>query len=431
MSEATDQRIIVLGSKGHAGVTSYDWGELPVGLSIADFNVVILNFAALEEPESLVSLNLENLPKREQIARLLFSPNSEVVVLGSPDLQLRDTVGREFSPTWWLPFHLDVTREYGSEIKISDPSFSYYFPHVSRWTAFVRERLQLNMDPAMYALTVTQEGRSTNYNFKPLATTRFNEAVAFSIQMEIVDKNRNLMKYSGPVFWLPRADLVTAYDAAELILKARYKVMVATEAPAWAELFTLPRQDEVRRQIDDLNAQILELDELLHSAHERLKRESRFGALLFERGDILEELVRDAFRELGATVEERPKDREDGRFITPSGDRGIIEVKGRTGPAKLSDIRQLNHWVGDAIADEDWEGKGVLVVNAFAEKAIDERADAFPANSVRAAERFEQCLMTTTQLFAAIRSQQQGSFDADAFWATIFATSGVCKLPDL
>jgi hypothetical protein len=431
MPELLERRILVLGSGPHPGVTSYNWSEVPVGLSVADYDVLILNLSVFEESGTEPLVDTQCLPKREQIARLLFSPHAEMIVLGSPDLVLQNSRGGEFRVDWWLPFYLEVTQEFGNTIKVIDPKFSFYFAQVSKWSAFVRTKFQPSIDPGEYARSAVQEARNIKSEFSSLAETRFNEAVAFSISMDAWSNNGTFLEQAGPIFWLPRADRITAYEAAELILKVRYHILVESEAPEWADAFTLPREDEVRTEITHISEQISKLEDSLADAHVRLKQESRFRALLFERGDALEPLVHDAFRELGATVDECPKDREDGRLVDPSGRRAIIEIKGRTGAAKLADVRQLHHWVGDAIADEDWDGKGILVVNAFADDPISERGEPFPTNSLRAAIRFDQCLITTTQLYTAIRAKQRGEFDVTEFWKTVFETTGVCDVPNV
>jgi hypothetical protein len=60
-----------------------------------------------------------------------------------------------------------------------------------------------------------------------------------------------------------------------------------------------------------------------------------------------------------------------------------------------------------------------------------QRENPFPPNCIQTAERFEQCLLTTTQLFRALVAHQRGELNLEEFWETIFATTGVCQLPEL
>lgn len=55
--------------------------------------------------------------------------------------------------------------------------------------------------------------------------------------------------------------------------------------------------------------------------------------------------------------------RDDGRLTDPTGRNGILEIKGRAGALCVSDVRELHDWVSDAIANEGWQGKGLLIAN--------------------------------------------------------------------
>ena len=155
--------------------------------------------------------------------------------------------------------------------------------------------------------------------------------------------------------------------------------------------------------------------------------------MLYETGeDVLEPVVRDALRELKAEVEDpEVKGREDGRAVDLAGRNWMLEIKGPEGSLKLRDVRQLDHWVRDAIAREEWEGKGLLIVNAYHKTPLDQRGDPFPDNCVRTARSFGLCLITTSQLFRALVVHQREELDVNEFWDTLFNTNGACLLPDV
>lgn len=422
------RRVIVIGSTPYPGAESYAWNSLPKGLSVADYDVVILDFQVLEGG-ALPIVNTSNFPMREQFARLLFSEGGEVLVIGTPRLPLKDISGGVYPNDWWLPFALDVTHESGTEVMEVDSSVAYLFEHVSRWKAFVRAHVSPLMAPADYGRHVSLDATDVKYEIIPLAKTRFRESVAFEIRMTLVSATGE-KRQSGPVIWVPAVDKLQSTEVVDLVLKTRYNLYVETPPPEWSSAHHLPRAEEVRRELEALDEKLRLLDEKRLDAQSRFKQESRFIALLYERSAALEILVRDAFRQLGAEVEERPSDREDGRLVDPFGRKAIFEIKGRSGPVKLSDIRQLQNWTSDAIADEGWEGKGILVVNAFADEPVENRGDPFPANSLKAAQRFDQSLLTSVQLFAALVSQQMGQFDPRPFWDAVFNAVGVVTIPE-
>ncbi len=77
-----NKRILVLGSAPHArSVTTYTWDNLPQYLNVADYDVVILNLIPLLNEELARGLKLETLPSWEQFVRLLFSDDSEIIVI--------------------------------------------------------------------------------------------------------------------------------------------------------------------------------------------------------------------------------------------------------------------------------------------------------------------------------------------------------------
>jgi hypothetical protein len=152
--------------------------------------------------------------------------------------------------------------------------------------------------------------------------------------------------------------------------------------------------------------------------------------VLYERGEgALEPVVRDLLRELGAEVRDPTvRGQNDGTFSVPNAGNGVLEIKRRTGPIRLGDVRQLQQWVTDLIAEADWEGRGILVANAHCDLAPDARPDPFPDNCIRFAERMGLCLVTTTDLFGVLRQHQHGQLDLEEFWSKVMSTSGVAKL---
>src|SRR4051794_1598771 len=82
---ARTKRYLVLGSEGHGRtVKSYRWDKLPADLNVADYDVVVLNYAAFENEDLAKGFPIDRLPSVESMTRLLFSPNAEIVAIGDP-----------------------------------------------------------------------------------------------------------------------------------------------------------------------------------------------------------------------------------------------------------------------------------------------------------------------------------------------------------
>jgi hypothetical protein len=83
----------------------------------------------------------------------------------------------------------------------------------------------------------------------------------------------------------------------------------------------------------------------------------------------------------------------------------------------------------DALAEEGWRGKGIVVANVRLKDPPDKRADLVGSNALTFARNIGVCIVTTSQLFEALRQEQSGTLDRDAFWQELFDTDGLVSLP--
>ena len=81
------------------------------------------------------------------------------------------------------------------------------------------------------------------------------------------------------------------------------------------------------------------------------------------------------------------------------------------------------------MVEEEWESKGILVVNAYCDDDLDDRDLAFPDSVAAAASRARLALMTTTDLYDAVVALQKGTFEQERFWRVINNSDGICDFP--
>jgi hypothetical protein len=423
------RRILVLGSAPHAGVDCFKWDDIPPNISLADYETIIINLVRDEETSGSVSGG-RPLPSARQFARQLFSQDSEIFVIGNPTTNLASRSGQYAYGTWWVPLAPEIHLESGSVFEVVDSKFDYYFRHVSEWSFFWSEPFQANLDPAEYARIVQPKATGLVPVIDPIAETRFGGLLAFRIFFVLTRDGGGEAIESGSIYWFPAANKLTSLENVNLVLREEYGILAESPIPEWALNYSLPKEELVSEEIVTLEAERTRIEAGLESAQRRLELESRFRALLYERGEVLERVVRDALATLGAEVEVRPRDREDGRIRVPLQPVGIIEIKSHKSAVSIRDIRQVQHWVSDAIADENLECKGILIANAFVDTPLYERTRACEENAARVASRFEVAILTTSQLFFAIRQQQRGELDVEEFWSIVMGSNGLCGIPD-
>lgn len=446
MREERPARTLVIGTRPSTrAVTSFGWEDLPAGLNVADYDKVIFDLAPIAADRGVAErVTQENLPTFDQVMRLLSSPGGELVVVGgTPGTPLWGEWHRGGSSHYPLELLFPFlprfeTNESGQSIAGVRAEFAWYFEWVARWSwwaesdGFVGGRQH---QVAAYVREAGAEAEALQPLVEPLAETRFGKCVAFRLSYAALSGGYGgggRVYTFGPVVWLPLATGLSPKETVELILARMLGVGGIMQAPEWAERYALPEEEAAAERLDSLRSEAREVAKKIGLAEESLDYERRFKKLLYEQGDELEVAVWDALEMLGATVR-RPApgvNEEDGRFEVSPGRVAMLEIKGRGGSGKLQDVRQLHDWMENAYHEEVWEGKGVLVANAYLSEDPGSRRAPFPDNCVRAAARYGICLITSKRLFDQVEAAQKGEADLERFWASVFETSGEWSPPE-
>jgi len=444
------KRILILGSGPHSqNVFAFTWDKLPDDLNVANYDVVILNLIPLFNRKYLQHVDIAKLPSFQQFVRLLFSKDTELLAIGigHPGFRLSEKPFR--SLLWWFPLAPLFEMGQGATTEMKDPNFQFYFKYIKKWHSLIfhKQIHQNNSDETLMAVRkiVHPDTNEIARKIQPIAESRDGAYIAFEIRyaaLQVFDRGRygpgqkipqdKNLRESGPIIWLPPTTEISVYDSINLILKERYGIIIDQSPPSWVNNYRLPRQVQLFFEITTYQQQIEAVKREMHAAIERLKRETYYTQLLYGQGtDILEPVVRDTFRVLGALVEDPTCNNEDGRMCDPSGRHFVIEIKGRTKTAKYDDVRQLNQWVDDIIHKEGKQTKGILVMNAYCNMPPSDRKTAFEDNCVKFAEQRDFCLLTSTQLFNALLLFQEEKLDITQFWDCLYHAKGMCSLPEL
>jgi hypothetical protein len=108
----------------------------------------------------------------------------------------------------------------------------------------------------------------------------------------------------------------------------------------------------------------------------------------------------------------------------------VLEIKGRNGAIKQDDVREVVQWAVDAKMRDGQDYKPLILGNAYCDKPLSERGDVLAPNGANYARNGGVAVVTTSQVFEALRQKQAGTFDEQRFWTTIFETSGAVGLDE-
>jgi hypothetical protein len=422
---------------------------------VADYDVVVLNWAAFEDKELAEGFPPDLLPSTEAMTRLIFSPNAEVISIGNPSTlvgSLHQESRRLIDPRvrcdYWLPFSIGVEDDVGTQYRVDAEEWAAYFEHVSgwRWIATGEAFTRPYLTGSDYLRPVSNKATDVVSVFQPIATTRYLKLIALRVPIAAISYTRavptvfgsepdphsgEIVLEASPVFWLPAPDRVSVAEAVDTILRERYGIAQESRIPEWALAYSLPAEAPMAAEIAELEDSRRALEQRISDARGRAVEAARPRLLLYEKGkDALEPIVRETLQTLGSRVEDPEEDgAEDGKLFREEGS-AVLEIKGRNGPIKQDDIRQVVPWASDAKLKDGVDYKPLIIGNPNCEKRPEERGDALAPNAATYASNGGVAVLTTAQLFEALRQKQAGLFDERRFWTTVFATSGLAELDE-
>lgn len=451
------KRFLILGSVGHGRlVDSYAWNELPRDLNVADYDVVILNFASFEEDPALAEgIQTDLLPSQGDFARLLLVPGGEVIVVGRPDCEIGPKPDQDEGPfvsrtrvDYWLPCWLGIEQKSGESIDLTDAAWQEYFEDVPAWSWFFTGVETKFPDPTNYLRPVAPNANWIGCATRPIAQTRFKKSIAMTLRFS-AERTYRYNPPSGPgsldgllegsetisegslLHWLPSPAKVTGAEAIDKLLRTRYGLEAEARVPEWVQNHGLPAEKPIRDEIVSLEQESFELAERLAETRRQAEAAADPRKLLYEQGTPLEIVVFSALREVGAKVfEPHTKGIEDGLMECSAG-KAILEIKGRGGPIKLDDVRQITQWASDARLRDGAERKPLIVGNPFRNTPVEQRQEVLAPNAKQAAINGKIAVLTTAQLFEALVRAQEDELDTDEFWRTVLGSDGPVVWPPL
>lgn len=386
----------------------HDEAEWKEPVNIKDYDIVILNLnniiekaGELATPDSSIPQSIE-FPPIEDVVKLLRAGNELYILL--PETRkinlLRvedgDSSEEELDLLSWLPFNIQTSEESGVSVdQDSVPGrWKWYFNEDFDWPMYL-SRVSLKDD------VLPVDGIFSNVTQSTIAQTTFEEDIAsrllitdmgdLAAKLGNTEMERN---YPGSVYMLPLKPGYT-FDraAAEMLSQLHGFSVESSSIPDWAQNKRLPRQQEIIEQSHELKREYERLD--------------RFRKLLYADGQELEEIVLEAFEELGFETRPEISGKRDGAVLLDD-TVFVLETHGTENAIGVGKVDQLDRWVRDA--EEDFEGrdvKGLLVANAYRLQEPEKRGPALVGDPKEDFEDYGYKLLTTPQLYRLIQRNQQ------------------------
>jgi len=428
--DIASKRILVLGHRLETrAVESYPWYARPKDLNVTDFDILIVDLTPFQGGG--VGIAALDIPS-DQFRRFLIRPDARLFVIGSINPPTTGTLELGLTRLG-SPVEIDMRVEIGEVLRNVDSKLEGYFKLLlPRWSRYV-ERTEERSSSTFASLLFGGPAVLT-HNIEALAETTFGRSIAFGLRF-IARRNPDQGQESGSLIWLPPPTEADSVESVMWLLRNLFQVCIEKPLPGWTDAFQLPGERETRDRIRQHEGGITAAKRAIEEEEQRLNDLLRFKRLLYEQDDALETVVWAALRELGGKVTEPAvKGRDDGQLEDPSGRRATLEIKGRTGTLRLTDVRQLEQWRGEAEEESEKKGlgkvKGILIANLQCETSPEGRRDTVPPNCLELIARYGFSLLPTTQLFRALADHRSRLLNVDAFWKQLFETVGVTTFPE-
>ncbi|WP_336024522.1 hypothetical protein [Halobellus salinisoli] len=304
----------------------------------------------------------------------------------------------------WLPFSVDIdTDESGESVQTIDEEWEWFFGRRFDWEKIINHS--------------THE---SSYNSETIAENSYSESIATKVAHSYGSDD-------GYVAIIPPDESITYSDFVKDTLHHVFGIETNVEGrapPAWLSEYRLPNEEGIEYSIQEKQEEIEELEEELESL-------TKFKKLLYETSTNLEEVTREALRELGFTVDGEVPGKRDGILHTDK-TQFALEITGTTGGIKKSKGRQLDDWVENVVAENpDDNVSGLLIVNPEMGTAPNERDISIEPNVEKYMEqRGDYKVLSTVGLYHLVELNLKEGTDKGDIEEMFYQDDTLLSLPE-
>lgn len=283
----------------------------------------------------------------------------------------------------YLIKNLEVGKSSSPNSIILKDSKNYFTPYYLAFKDEIKYNVYFDID--------TEENEHT------FLANRSNKSVGF-----IWEINNGLMVFlPSPEYQKNNKKLIGTLTQCAKKFLLKHEI---TPPPIWINSYTLQGEDELQKDIEDLQSQVDRIEEKKKKAVEEKNKISYYKKLLYEQGTELEFVVIDAFKLFGFNAENRKIDdlEHDIIFNSDKG-RGIAEIEGKDNDAiHISKMDQLNRVVDEDFKEVGDFAQGILIGNHYRFTKIDDRKEPFTEKVLKFAKKKNFGLITTVEIYGAV-----------------------------
>lgn len=200
------------------------------------------------------------------------------------------------------------------------------------------------------------------------------------------------------------------------------------ELPMYSEKYMLPNEEIMINDIEKNKIKLSKLIEEIENKENLLLELQKEKVLFTGTGTLLEKNSVKQFEDIGFSIEKYDPNSVDEDIVIKYKEKiAVVEVKGVSGSATEKHTSQIVKWKSEYHIENDILPKGILLVNAFNERELEERQEYFPAQMLKYATHQEICLLTTIQLYNIKEYIKNNPNEKERILDEIFTINGLYK----
>jgi len=197
--------------------------------------------------------------------------------------------------------------------------------------------------------------------------------------------------------------------------------------PDWVNKYYLTGEKTEIDNLSKLEFRKQKVDLLINESKKKLTDYHFLKSLFASDGETLEKAVEFIFKNMGFDIEKSNKNEED-LLLKIDSKIAVVEIKGLTKSAAEKNAAQLQKWVSNYHVENEYNPKGILVVNTYKNEEIAKRKEVdFPDQMLRYSKQMNHCLITGLQLLNIYLDYKSNKLKRTEIIALLFNTSGVVE----